>query len=120
MFRMLGIFLLPFFLSACGTAQKSESGLVEPSMLVIRAEKLIGVEITIGEFFSTLVQQSNLTPYKMGVLGVGDRENESLQAVTLEVKAGPSRVTVKDAGSVLFDKELYFNKGQTREIRIRR
>ncbi|GHD20873.1 hypothetical protein GCM10007052_30950 [Halioglobus japonicus] len=87
-------------------------------MLVLRSEVLVGSTITIGESFRKVVNESDLTPYEIGVLGAKDRENENLETITLKVDEGSQRITVQKNSQVVVDKTMYFSKGQTREIRV--
>lgn len=119
MFKVISLFLATLLISACGSVQKIETGLIEQSKLVIRSEALVGTRVQIGDSFVLSVSKEDLTPFRMGVLGVTDSENEKLQTLTFEVNEGNQRITVINGSTTLFDKELYFGKGQTRELRIR-
>lgn len=66
------------------------------------------------------VLEENLTSFQTGVLGVKDRENESLETIVIDVNDGSQLVTIKSDGYKVFEKELYIGKGQTREVRIRK
>ena len=120
MFRLISLCAVLCITSSCGTIQNRESGLVETSKLVIRSETLIGATITVGDDLSLTVLKENLTPYESGIFGVKDRANEMLETVVLQVTEGNQRITVRDGGYALFDKELYIGKGQTRELRIKK
>jgi hypothetical protein len=80
----------------------------------------VGATITVGSNPPLTIVKEDLTDYKMGILGVKDRENEKLEIIKFEVSEGSQRVIVRDGMMVLFDKELYIGKGQTRELRIRK
>jgi len=119
MFKVISLCLATLLISACGSVQKIETGVIEQSKLVIRSESLVGTRVTIGDSFALSVSKKDLTPFRMGVLGVSDSENEKLDTLTFEVNEGNQRITVVMGTTTLFDKELYFSKGQTRELRIR-
>jgi hypothetical protein len=109
MFRLFGLIFLTITIVGCGTIQNREYGLTEPSRLIIRSESLVGSTIQVGSESLIYISEDDLTPFKTGVLGVKDRENE-----------GSQLVTVKSDGYKVFEQELYIGKGQTREVRIRK
>jgi hypothetical protein len=118
--KIFSLFLVLALSSGCGTLQNQSSGLIEPTTLIIRSELLVGTTITVGSNPPLTIIKEDLTDYKMGILGVKDRENEKLETITFEVSEGSQRVIVRDGVSVLFDKDLYIGKGQSRELRIRK
>jgi|TARA_B110000879_G_scaffold209824_1_gene298470 hypothetical protein len=120
MFKVISFCLATLLISACGSIQKVETGVIEQSKLILRSEILVGTNVRIGDSFAMTISKADLTPFKMGVLGVSDSENEKLQTLTFEVNEGNQRVTVTSGNQILLNKELYFGKGQTRELRIRR
>ena len=116
--RVFLIWLIASCLSACGGVQTYQAGLDERTTLIVRSEVLIGHTIEIGEAVSMLVSKSDLSPYKLGVLGSKDSLNEGLQAVVLQVQSGRQPIKVSMGNTLLYNKVLYFSAGQTREIRI--
>lgn len=120
MLKVISFCLATLLISACGSIQKVETGVIEQSKLVLRSETLVGTKVRIGDSFAMTISKDDLTPFKMGVLGVSDSENEKLETLTFEVNEGNQRVTVTSGNIILLNKELYFGKGQTRELRIRR
>jgi hypothetical protein len=120
MFRLFGLIFLTVTIVSCGSIQNREYGLLEPSRLIIRSESLIGSTIQVGNGSLIYISKENLTPFKTGVLGVKDRENEGLETVVIDVNDGSQLVTIKSDGYKVFEKKLYIGKGQTREVRIRK
>jgi len=120
MFRVISLILISIAIVGCGTIQNREFGLIEPSRLIIRSESLVGSTVQVGSGSLLYVSKDDLTQFKAGVLGVKDRENETLETVVIVTNEGTQLVTVKNQGSILFEKELYIGKGQTRELRIRK
>jgi len=119
MLKVVSVFLVSLVLTACGGAQQTIYGVEESTQLVIRSESLVGKIVSVGDQFSLVVAKENLTPFKMGILGSKDTENEKLETLVFEVDAGTVRVSVMNGRNRIFDKELYFGKGQTRVVRIR-
>ena len=107
------------FLTACGAQQQKTSGISEDTMLVVRGETLVGLTLSIGENYRSIISKSDLTPYEVGVLGVEDRENEGLQIMTLKVNEGEQRITVFDGSRLIVDRKMYFSPGQSRDLRVR-
>lgn len=138
MFKLLStIFAVVVMTSACGTIEHTEVGIENSSKLILRGEKLQGTQIYINnkliidieEKFSeknfkeirrSAPKNDSLDNYKMGVLGVADRDNEGLESITLEVEEGFLTLLVQSEGVAILNKELYIAKGQTREVRVRR
>jgi hypothetical protein len=120
MFRLFGLIFLTITIVSCGTIQNREYGLTEPSRLIVRSESLVGSTIQVGSGSLIYVLEENLTSFQTGVLGVKDRENESLETIVIDVNDGSQLVTIKSDGYKVFEKELYIGKGQTREVRIRK
>jgi len=119
MMKFFYTFLLILLLSGCGGMQKYERGIEQQPNLIIRSEVMIGNTIEVGEDFKLLVSKEHLTSYPLGILGSKDSENEQLQTVVLEVEGGNQSITISNSSTVLYQKDLYFNDAQTREIRIR-
>lgn len=111
--------VLMTLLTACGAQQQRVSGIQEETLLVLRAEHMVGSTVAVDPSFRRVITKDDLTPYRLGVLGAADREEEGLETVTVKVEPGTRRVTVTRDGTTVMDKELYFNNGQTRELRIR-
>lgn len=110
---------LALCLSACGSIQKYDTGIMQETRLIVRSEVLIGHTVEVGPVFSFIVSKADLSAYKFGILGSKDSENEKLQAIVLEVESGPQSVKISNGNTIVYDKTLYFSDGQTREIRIR-
>ena len=117
--RTLISLLLLVLLAGCGGFEERSTGIEEETKLIVRSESLVGATVEIGEGFSMVVAQENLTKYTMGVLGAADRENERLETITISVDPGTHRVRISRGGTVLADRQLHFTQGQTRELRIR-
>lgn len=131
------IFAVVLMTSACGTINHTEVGIENTSKLILRAEKLQGTQIFINnkliidiekkEFVQNFKKtrrpepkDDRLDKYRMGILGVADRDNEGLESITIEVEEGFLSLRVESMGVALIEKELYIAKGQTREVRIKR
>ena len=111
--------LLLVFLAGCGGFEERSVGIEEETKLIVRSETLVGATVEIGEGFTMVVAEENLTKYTMGVLGAADRENEGLESITISVDPGTHRVRISRGGTVLADRELHFTQGQSRELRVR-
>lgn len=138
MLKLLSIiFAVVVMTSACGTIEHTEVGIENSSKLILRAEKLQGTQVYINnkliidieeEYFEKKFKEirrsasksDSLDNYKMGVLGVADRDNEGLESITLEVEEGFLTLLVQFEGVTILNKELYIAKGQTREVRVKR
>lgn len=131
------IFALVLMTSACGTIDHTEVGIENTSKLILRAEKLQGTQIFLNNKLIIDIEKKDfvknfkkirrsepkddsLDKYRMGVLGVADRDNEGLESITIEVEEGFLSLRVESMGVALLKKELYIAKGQTREVRIKR
>jgi hypothetical protein len=112
-------FVLLGMLAGCGAQQQRASGIEEETLLVLRAEQMVGTTVVVAPSFRRAITKDDLTPYKFGLLGAADPEEQRLETVTVKVEPGKHQVTVTRDGATVLDKELYFNKGQTRELRIR-
>lgn len=106
-------------IAGCGAQQHRAYGIQEESQLVLRGEQLIGATIVIEPAFRKVVTKNDLTPYEMGVAGAKNREEEDLETVTVKVEPGTRKIRLERDGTVLLEQELYFSKGQTRELRLR-
>lgn len=116
--KKLFLFALIALLSACGGTAQRTSGIEENTMLIIRGETLVGLTVSIEPGITRTIQETDLTPYKLGVLGAADKEEEKLQTVTFKVEDGLLKVTVTRGGMVIVTRQMQFSHGQTREIRI--
>lgn len=116
--RMFLVVLAVIGLAGCGAQQQRAHGLEEDTTLVVRAEQLVGATLTVAPSFKKAIAKSDLTPYQFGVAGARDPEEQRLETISVKVPAGTHRVTVERNGAVLLNKDLYFNKGQTREVRL--
>lgn len=113
------IVMLALALSACGAYTEKTAGIEEDTILVLRSESLVGLSIEITPSFSKVVTAADLTKFTMGMAGVTDSENQNLETITLKVESGTQRLTIRKSGATVYDRELYFAHGQTRELRIR-
>jgi hypothetical protein len=102
----------------CGTIEHNELGLENLSKLIVRSESLVGAKIYINEKLVKDVKQKDLVAYKKGILGVSDRENEKLEAISFEVEEGYLAISIYFENNEAFNKNIYIGKGQTREVRI--
>jgi hypothetical protein len=111
--------MLALVLSACGAYNEKTSGIEEDTILVLRSESLVGLIIEITPSFSRVISEDDLTDFTMGIAGVSDSENQNLETITLIVESGTQRLTIRKNGTTVYDRELHFTHGQTRELRIR-
>jgi hypothetical protein len=116
--KKLFLVALIAMLTACGGTQHRTSGLEESTMLIIRGETLVGLTVSIEPGITRVIQEQDLTPYSMGVLGAKDKEEESLETVTFKVETGQLNVKVSRGGAVIVSRQMQFSHGQTRELRI--
>jgi len=110
--------LFSVLLVGCGGMQHRTTGIEENTILLIRAESLIGLTVSIEPGLARVIQKEDLTPYRMGVLGVANKEEESLETVTFKVETGLLNVTVSRGNNVIVARQMQFSNGQTRELRI--
>lgn len=111
--------LLAAFLVSCGAPiQKSTTGLEETTQIVLLAENLVGLDVTVGNI-DKKIGRSDLERYRLGVAGAADAEIENMHRVTIAIQPGNHRVIIKDGGQTLIDRSMYFSAGQTREIKVR-
>jgi hypothetical protein len=116
--KKLFLVALIAMLTACGGTQHRTSGIEESTMLIIRGETLVGLTVSIEPGITRVIQEQDLTPYSMGVLGAKDKEEESLETVTFKVETGQLNVKVSRGGAVIVSRQMQFSHGQTRELRI--
>ena len=113
------IAVLAVVLSACGAYNEKATGIEEDTILVLRSESLVGLSVEISPNFSRVVTEDDLTKFTMGIGGVSDSENQNLETITLKVESGTQRLTIRRNGVAVYDRDLHFVLGQTRELRIR-
>ena len=113
------IAVLAVVLSACGAYNEKATGIEEDTILVLRSESLVGLSVEISPSFSRVVTEDDLTKFTMGIGGVSDSENQNLETITLKVEGGTQRLTIRRNGVAVYDRDLHFVLGQTRELRIR-
>ncbi len=113
------IAMLAVVLSACGAYNEKATGIEEDTILVLRSETLVGMSVEITPSFSRVVTADDLTEFTMGIGGVNDSENQNLETITLKVESGKQRLTIRRNGVPVYDRDLHFTHGQTRELRIR-
>lgn len=107
------------FMVACTGApiQKTAVGRSEGSKIVVIADDLVGASVVVGST-SFKVDKEDLADYEMGVFGAADKAIENMDVLQLPVSPGDVKLTIKKAGVVLFDKTVYINRGQSREITL--
>jgi len=111
---------IAFLITGCGSAiQKSTSGYVEETRLLLRADKLAGLNVSIGDIVNKDVVKADLEKYRLGILGAKNSERENLQSAIFIIEKGEHQVLVTDGNTVVYDEVLFFSHGQTREIRIK-
>ena len=113
------IVMLALILSACGAYNEKTAGIEEDTILVLRSESLVGLSVEITPSFSRVVTANDLTKFTMGMAGVTDSENQNLETITLKVESGTQRLTIRRNGATVYDRDLHFAHGQTRELKIR-
>ena len=113
------IVMLALVLSACGAYNEKTAGIEEDTVLILRSETLVGLSIEITPSFSSVISEDDLTKFTMGMAGVTDSENQNLETVTLKVESGTQQLTIRRNGTTVYNRELHFTHGQTRELRIR-
>lgn len=113
------ISLSMMFLVACTGApiQNTAVGKSEAANIIIIADDLLGASVVVGST-SFQVDKEDLTDYEMGVFGAADKAIENMDVLQLPVSPGDVNLTIKKGGVVLFDKTIYINRGQTREITL--
>jgi hypothetical protein len=111
---------IAFLITGCGAAvQKSTTGYVEETRLLIRADKLVGLNVSIGDIVNKDVEKTDLEKYRLGVWGAKNTERENQQTAIFIVEKGEHQVLVTDGDTVVYDAVLFFSNEQTREIRIK-
>lgn len=117
---MKGILVVLFsiLLVGCGGVQHQTVGIEESTTLLIRAESLVGLTVSIKPGLTHVIKKEDLTPYRMGVLGVTDKAEESLETVNFKVETGLLNITVSRGSDVILSRQMQFSNGQTRELRI--
>lgn len=117
--RSLFSILALVFISGCGAQQQLVTAALEKTEIVFLGPQLVGATLSIDDTFKSTVRREDLIAYKMGVLGVTDRDDERFERVAVTVDPGTHRVRVDFEGKVLFDENLYVGRGQVREVRIK-
>ena len=97
--------------------QQTAVGKSEGAKIIVIADDLVGASVVVGSKGFT-VDKEDLTDYKMGVLGAADKAIENMDVLQLPVSPGDVNLTIKKAGVVLFNKTIYINRGQSREITL--
>lgn len=97
--------------------QQTAVGKSEGAKIIVIADDLVGASVVVGSTRFT-VGKEDLTDYKMGVLGAADKAIENMDVLQLPVSPGDVNLTIKKAGVLLFDKTVYINRGQSREITL--
>ena len=117
--KLVLISLSMMFLVACTGApiQNTAVGKSEAANIIIIADDLLGSSVVVGST-SFQVDKEDLTDYEMGVFGAADKAIENMDVLQLPVSSGDVNLTIKKGGVVLFDKTIYINRGQTREITL--
>lgn len=112
------VVLFAILLVGCGGTQHRTVGIEESTTLLIRAESLVGLTVSIEHGLTRVIQKEDLTPYRMGVSGAANKEEESLETVTFKVETGHLKVTVSRGSNVIVTRQMQFSNGQTRELRV--
>ena len=117
---MKGLYAVLFsvLLVGCGGVQHRTIGIEESTTLLIRAESLVGLTVSIEPGLTRVIQKEDLTTYRMGILGAANKAEESLETVTFKVETGLLNITVSRGSSVIVARQMQFSNGQTRELRI--
>jgi hypothetical protein len=116
--RLFSIASILLTLAACGSPTRTQqTGITNPTQLVLMAEKLTGSSISLNERRFT-VGKDDLEKYRYGVLGAADSEKESLEIIRLNVAPGKLALKVYLNGRELANRNLYLVEGQTREIKL--
>lgn len=97
--------------------QQTAVGKSEGAKIIVIADDLVGASVVVGSTGFT-VDKEDLTDYKMGVLGAAYKATENMDVLQLPVSPGDVNLTIKKAGVLLFDKTVYINRGQSREITL--
>ena len=107
------------FMVACTGApiQNTAVGKSEGAKIIVIADDLVGASVVVGST-SFRVEKEELTVYEMGVLGAADKAIENMDVLQLPVSPGDVNLTIKKEGVVLFNKRVYINRGQSREITL--
>ncbi|WP_394130174.1 hypothetical protein [Shewanella maritima] len=108
------------FLTACGSnVQHTQSGLEHEQKIVLIADQLVGLTISVGKVANHTIVKSDLTPYKTGVAGAADAADENKQILSIKVDKGNHKLSIQNAhGTTILAKELYLASGQIRTIRL--
>jgi hypothetical protein len=115
---LIAIFAL-IVLSGCGAQKQLVTAAPEKTEIQVLARQLVGSVIRIGDSYQTTVRREDLVPYRMGVLGATDKDDERLERVAVVVDPGTHRVRVERDGKVLHEQTLYIGRGQVREVRVK-
>lgn len=109
--------LLVVLMSGCGSPLRSEErGLASQAQIRIIADDLIGASIAIGDFTIERVAKEDIERYRFGIAGSSDPDRQRKHVLTIEVDPGLLNVEIGFAGKKVFSEEMYFVKGQLREV----
>ena len=117
--RSLIAIMVLLVLSGCGAQQQLVTAVPEKTEIQVLGRELVGSTIRIGDSYQATVRREDLAPYRMGVLGVADKDDERLERVAVVVDPGTHRVRVEREGRVLHEQTLYVGRGQVREVRVK-
>tara|TARA_B100001559_G_scaffold305519_1_gene295879 strand:+ start:224 stop:592 length:369 start_codon:yes stop_codon:yes gene_type:complete len=120
MLKIVKLIIITQFLTACATGtQKIAIGLEEPTQLLLQSEALVGMSVSINNQLPFIILKNELTRNKLGIWGDHEKEdNEKYELFILNVNPGNNRLSVTSEGQKIYDKELYFSKGQKRIVRV--
>jgi len=107
-----------FFLSSCGGRQVSQGGVESATELHLFGEALVGLKLSVEGIREDVIDEDDLQPYPISVLGAHDTELERLEHVKVVMRSGSHRIVVSREGVTVFDRTMYFGDGQHREIRL--
>ena len=76
--RSLIAIMVLLVLSGCGAQQQLVTAVPEKTEIQVLGRELVGSTIRIGDSYQATVRREDLAPYRMGVLGVADKDDERL------------------------------------------
>ncbi len=119
MLKIVKLIIITQFLTACATGtQKIAIGLEEPTQLLLQSEALVGMSVSINNQLPFIILKNELTRNKLGMWDYEKEDNEKYELFILNVNPGNNRLSVTSEGQKIYDKELYFSKGQKRIVRV--
>lgn len=108
-----------FVMAGCGsTVQKSSVGYNEQTEIHLIAQELIGLNVSLGDAYSKVIEPSDLEKYQLNIFGTKRSERGEMELIILKAEKGQNRLTITEGNVVVYDKVLYLNQGQKREVEI--